>query len=244
LVPQPELIRLSFCLSFAHPTTYQQARIQQLQDDRQRDNAAATRAAADAATATVASQRAQLDALRAAVAERDAELGLLRAEAEDGARGRREREEKLAAELEEARWVDHQVLLGGSRRWLGCECGLGCAEGASSDDKINLLNPLDTLSQTSAPPSQPPTPTPTPPTPTDPRHRRQLADLEDIDARYRRVVDQNRALYNEVQDLRGSIRVFCRIRCGRGGLCEEAGVLVWGLGCVCAGGLRWDRRWA
>ncbi|KIY95508.1 hypothetical protein MNEG_12454 [Monoraphidium neglectum] len=46
--------------------------------------------------------------------------------------------------------------------------------------------------------------------------RRQLAAVEDLSARYRRVVEQNRALYNEVQDLKGSIRVFCRIRWGRG----------------------------
>jgi hypothetical protein len=49
-----------------------------------------------------------------------------------------------------------------------------------------------------------------------PRRRRQLAAVEDLSARYRRVVEQNRALYNEVQDLKGSIRVFCRIRWGRG----------------------------
>jgi hypothetical protein len=42
-----------------------------------------------------------------------------------------------------------------------------------------------------------------------------------LEARYRRVVEQNRALYNEVQDLKGSIRVYCRIRWGLGGLkCE------------------------
>lgn len=42
--------------------------------------------------------------------------------------------------------------------------------------------------------------------------RCQLAGVADIEARYRRVVEQNRELYNEVQDLKGSIRVFCRIR--------------------------------
>jgi kinesin family protein C2/C3 len=37
-----------------------------------------------------------------------------------------------------------------------------------------------------------------------------LQVLEDIDAKYRRVVEDNRKLYNQVQDLRGNIRVFCR----------------------------------
>jgi len=36
--------------------------------------------------------------------------------------------------------------------------------------------------------------------------------LQDIEHRYLRVVDDNRRLYNTVQDLRGAIRVFCRIR--------------------------------
>jgi hypothetical protein len=57
--------------------------------------------------------------------------------------------------------------------------------------------------------------------------RRALADLEDVAARYRAVVEQNRALYNEVQDLKGSIRVFCRIRWDLGvfKLLDEAGSL-------------------
>jgi len=52
-----------------------------------------------------------------------------------------------------------------------------------------------------------------------PHRSRRLAEVEDLHGRYKRVVEQNRALYNEVQDLKGSIRVFCRIRCG-----------VWGMG--------------
>ncbi|KAI8469926.1 MAG: P-loop containing nucleoside triphosphate hydrolase protein, partial [Monoraphidium minutum] len=36
--------------------------------------------------------------------------------------------------------------------------------------------------------------------------------MEELSARYRSLVEANRALYNEVQDLKGSIRVFCRIR--------------------------------
>ena len=30
--------------------------------------------------------------------------------------------------------------------------------------------------------------------------------------RYRETVEENRRLYNEVQDLKGNIRVFCRVR--------------------------------
>lgn len=48
-----------------------------------------------------------------------------------------------------------------------------------------------------------------------PLRRAQLAGLSDLGARYRRVVEQNRGLYNEVQDLKGSIRVFCRVRWGQ-----------------------------
>lgn len=44
------------------------------------------------------------------------------------------------------------------------------------------------------------------------RCRQRLAEAENLSARYKRVVEQNRALYNEVQDLKGNIRVFCRIR--------------------------------
>ena len=42
--------------------------------------------------------------------------------------------------------------------------------------------------------------------------REQLAEMEALEVRYRALVEQNRALYNEVQDLKGSIRVFCRVR--------------------------------
>eukprot|EP00877_Chromochloris_zofingiensis_P005398 jgi/Chrzof1/1485/Cz10g09180.t1 len=44
------------------------------------------------------------------------------------------------------------------------------------------------------------------------RCRQELQQLSDLDARYRSVVEDNRKLYNLVQDLRGNIRVFCRIR--------------------------------
>lgn len=40
--------------------------------------------------------------------------------------------------------------------------------------------------------------------------RRELAGLQDVHERYSRVVEENRSLYNTVQDLRGNIRVFCR----------------------------------
>jgi hypothetical protein len=43
--------------------------------------------------------------------------------------------------------------------------------------------------------------------------REQLDGLRDLEDRYKRVVEDNRTLYNTVQDLRGNIRVFCR--CGR-----------------------------
>jgi kinesin family protein C2/C3 len=43
--------------------------------------------------------------------------------------------------------------------------------------------------------------------------RDQLDGLRDLEERYKRVVEDNRTLYNTVQDLRGNIRVFCR--CGR-----------------------------
>lgn len=42
--------------------------------------------------------------------------------------------------------------------------------------------------------------------------REQLAGLAGVEERYLRCVDENRRLYNTVQDLRGAIRVFCRIR--------------------------------
>lgn len=40
--------------------------------------------------------------------------------------------------------------------------------------------------------------------------RTRLGELLQIDERYKRVVAENRELYNTVQDLRGNIRVFCR----------------------------------
>jgi kinesin family protein C2/C3 len=42
------------------------------------------------------------------------------------------------------------------------------------------------------------------------QYRQQLDDLANLDERYRRIVEENRNLYNLVQDLRGNIRVFCR----------------------------------
>jgi hypothetical protein len=45
------------------------------------------------------------------------------------------------------------------------------------------------------------------------RMRDQLDGLRDLEERYKRVVEDNRTLYNTVQDLRGNIRVFCR--CGK-----------------------------
>jgi hypothetical protein len=56
-------------------------------------------------------------------------------------------------------------------------------------------------------------------------NRRELEESEDLSARYRALVEQNRALYNEVQDLKGSIRVFCRIRWGSAGAGGAAAVL-------------------
>ena len=41
-------------------------------------------------------------------------------------------------------------------------------------------------------------------------YRQQLEDLANLDDRYKRIVEENRNLYNMVQDLRGNIRVFCR----------------------------------
>jgi kinesin family protein C2/C3 len=42
------------------------------------------------------------------------------------------------------------------------------------------------------------------------RMREELDGLRDLEDRYKRVVEENRTLYNTVQDLRGNIRVFCR----------------------------------
>lgn len=66
--------------------------------------------------------------------------------------------------------------------------------------------------------------------------RRELDDLEEMSERYRAVVEQNRALYNEVQDLKGSIRVFCRIRWGEGARRAESGRRCSGATTVAAGG--------
>ncbi|KAL0030034.1 hypothetical protein WJX79_002301 [Trebouxia sp. C0005] len=40
----------------------------------------------------------------------------------------------------------------------------------------------------------------------------QVDDLQDMAGKYADTVEENRKLYNEVQDLKGNIRVFCRIR--------------------------------
>jgi Microtubule binding len=40
----------------------------------------------------------------------------------------------------------------------------------------------------------------------------QVQQLEGVAEKYVEVVAQNAALHNEVQDLKGSIRVFCRVR--------------------------------
>lgn len=42
--------------------------------------------------------------------------------------------------------------------------------------------------------------------------RSQLADAGELQAAHKALQAENRALYNTVQDLRGSIRVFCRVR--------------------------------
>ena len=39
-----------------------------------------------------------------------------------------------------------------------------------------------------------------------------MRSLAQAAAGYRKVVDENRKLYNQVQDLKGSIRVYCRVR--------------------------------
>ena len=39
-----------------------------------------------------------------------------------------------------------------------------------------------------------------------------MEDLSAVAERYRGTVEENRRLYNEVQDLKGNIRVFCRVR--------------------------------
>ena len=39
-----------------------------------------------------------------------------------------------------------------------------------------------------------------------------MDDLQEMAGKYADTVEENRRLYNEVQDLKGNIRVFCRIR--------------------------------
>jgi chromosome segregation ATPase len=40
----------------------------------------------------------------------------------------------------------------------------------------------------------------------------EVQQYRDLNERYRLVSEENRQLYNTVQDLRGNIRVFCRVR--------------------------------
>lgn len=40
----------------------------------------------------------------------------------------------------------------------------------------------------------------------------QAAEYREIADKYTVTVEENRRLYNEVQDLKGNIRVFCRVR--------------------------------
>ena len=40
----------------------------------------------------------------------------------------------------------------------------------------------------------------------------QVASMQGIAEKYRVTSEENRRLYNEVQDLKGNIRVFCRVR--------------------------------
>ena len=40
----------------------------------------------------------------------------------------------------------------------------------------------------------------------------QVQQYRHLDERYHSMAEENRQLYNTVQDLRGSIRVFCRVR--------------------------------
>jgi hypothetical protein len=80
-----------------------QERLQQLEAERLRDNAAAARAAADTAAAAAEALAARLAEVEAALAARERELDGLRG-AEDA--GRREREQRIArleADLEDAR---------------------------------------------------------------------------------------------------------------------------------------------
>jgi kinesin family protein C2/C3 len=38
----------------------------------------------------------------------------------------------------------------------------------------------------------------------------ELVAVQDVEEKYKHVLEENRTLYNTVQDLRGNIRVFCR----------------------------------
>ena len=40
----------------------------------------------------------------------------------------------------------------------------------------------------------------------------QVDEMQEMATKYADTVEENRRLYNEVQDLKGNIRVFCRIR--------------------------------
>lgn len=40
----------------------------------------------------------------------------------------------------------------------------------------------------------------------------QAAEYREIADKYTVTIEENRRLYNEVQDLKGNIRVFCRVR--------------------------------
>ena len=42
--------------------------------------------------------------------------------------------------------------------------------------------------------------------------RVQVASMQGMAEKYRATQEENRRLYNEVQDLKGNIRVFCRVR--------------------------------
>ncbi len=42
--------------------------------------------------------------------------------------------------------------------------------------------------------------------------RAQVTSMQGMAEKYRATQEENRRLYNEVQDLKGNIRVFCRVR--------------------------------
>jgi len=58
----------------------------------------------------------------------------------------------------------------------------------------------------------------------------QVASMQGIAEKYRVTTEENRRLYNEVQDLKGNIRVFCRVRppgaTGDGSACKETSCLM------------------